>query len=648
MITETGRIILSYLLAQDNTSISSKNLADLCNLSLSTIRNEINWLNEGLVPYGLHIDTKQSQGCRLVINDPQLDSQPLEQLKYDLKRKLFNNKSKSYRSDYIIRRLLITSGYISQEKLSEELFFSPSTVTRSLALAQQSLKRYNLEIKLKKNRGLYISGDEFNKRIQMLIQHKKFMHLDPIKQAQEQAFANYFLTNTDHYKLIKSTLIEILSRYGSLEFSFINIPKLVNYLILSKQRHTYTKEISFTQQQLDIIYSENAYQAAKEIFHSFSSFFDFTPDEKDYCSFARLLLGYRSLSSLKMIPQTKQKRVFEEGYCILSELIQRENLNLELFTPDIYEQFACNIASMRLRQIMETPYDMESFYPFYGVSGLSADFCVTLSKILEEKFAMSFDQTYTQSNLYLFDRIFDQANKSSMNLNIQVISLYGIEYARNVAGYLGRKYNRYIHSINAIEFSCIDQYDLNQFDLVLTDLSSNHLSGKNVLSIDFSNGTTLCSDFEKHLRYLVTQNMSARLSNSIYQTKFKSKIEAFQFIADQYKQDNTFKEQFIDDLIQRDICYSSERKNSLAFISTYSETLPASTLMIMINHSEFEWNNSKIKYLVFYYRNRENQSEIYTFSRILKNLLEKSPSELDELFQDPDHIIHSLSPKRFA
>ena len=84
-MTETGRLILSYLLAQDNTSISSRHLADLCNLSLSTIRNEINWLNDELLPYGIHIDSKQSQGCKLVVDDERLSGQPFEQLKYDLK-----------------------------------------------------------------------------------------------------------------------------------------------------------------------------------------------------------------------------------------------------------------------------------------------------------------------------------------------------------------------------------------------------------------------------------------------------------------------------------------------------------------------------------------------------------------------------------
>ena len=151
MINETGRLILSVLLAQDNASISSKKLADMCCLSLSTIRTEINWLNESLIPYGVHIDSRQSQGCRLVIDDEAAANDFFQKLKYELRRKLFNFNSKSYRSDYIMRRLLISSGYISAEKLSEELFFSASTVLRSINYAESIIKRYYLEIKLKKN-----------------------------------------------------------------------------------------------------------------------------------------------------------------------------------------------------------------------------------------------------------------------------------------------------------------------------------------------------------------------------------------------------------------------------------------------------------------------------------------------------------------
>ncbi|MBQ7888332.1 MAG: HTH domain-containing protein [Erysipelotrichaceae bacterium] len=645
-MTETGRLILSYLLAQDNTSISSRHLADLCNLSLSTIRNEINWLNDELLPYGIHIDSKQSQGCKLVIDDERLSGQPFEQLKYDLKRKLFNTKSKTYRSDYILRRLLLSSGYITQEKLSEELFFSPSTVNRSITLAQQGIKRYGLEIKLKKNHGLYVSGDEFSKRVQMLILHKKYMHLDPLKKGQEKKYADYFLTGSDQYRIIKTKIVEILSKYKEYEFSFINTPKLVNYLILCKQRHTYTKSISFTNKQLELIHADIAYIISKEIFESLKSFFDFTLTENDYCSFARLMMGYRSISSIDQIQPARREHSLNKGAEILNELIQAENLDPELFTSEIYEQFSCNLETIYLRRIMGTPFDMESFYPLYGVSGLSADFCITLTKIIEKHYQITLDQTYSKSNLYLFERIFDHANKSSMNLKIVVISLYGKEYARNVAGYLGRKYKRYIQTIDASEYTRINELS-EDIDLILTDLSYAMFQNKKALSLDFSNGSLLCSGFENFLRKRVIDNMTERLGNSIHKTKFKTKKDVFEFIADTYQNEFSSKEQFIKDLNQRDEIYSSSRKNNMAFISTYNETLPESTFMILINHNDIDWNGSKVKYFIFYYRNRNNQNDVYTFMRILNNLIEKTPAELEELFSDTNNIIHSLAPNRF-
>lgn len=645
-MTETGRLILSYLLAQDNSSISSRHLADLCNLSLSTIRNEINWLNDELLPYGIHIDSKQSQGCKLVIDDEQLSGQPFEQLKYDLKRKLFNTKSKTYRSDYILRRLLLSSGYITQDKLSEELFFSPSTVNRSIALAQQGIKRYGLEIKLKKNHGYYVAGDEFSKRVQMLILHKKYMHLDPIKKGQEKKYADYFLTGSDQYRFIKNKIVEILSKHTEYEFSFINTPKLVNYLILCKQRHAYTKDISFTSEQLELIYADAAYSISKEIFASLKSFFDFTLSENDYCSFARLMMGYRSISSIDQIQPSRREHSLKKGTEILNELIQIENLDSELFTPEIYEQFSCNLEAIYTRRIMGTPFDMESFYPYYGVSGLSADFCCTLTKIIEQRYQITLDQTYSKSILYLFERIFDQANKSSMNLKIVVISLYGKEYARNVAGYIGRKYKRYIQKIEASEYTRADKLP-EDVDLILTDLSYAMFQNKNALALDFSNGTLLCNGFENYLRSKVIENMAQRLGNSIHKTKFKHKKDVFEFIADTYQQETNSKEHLIQDLIQREEIYSSSRKNNLAFISTYNEMMPESTFMILINQSEIDWNGSKVKYFIFYYRNRNNQDDVYTFSRILKNLIDKTPAELEELFSDTDHIIHSLAPNRF-
>ena len=646
MITDTGRLILSYLLEQDNDYISCHNLADLCNLSTGTIRSEITWLNKTLKSYKMSIDARQSQGFKLVADKNILENQDFEYLKYDLKRKLFNTKSKTYHNNYIIRRLLIANGYISQDKLCEELFISTSSLRRRISQTQKSLGRYKLSIKLKKNHGLYISGDEFNKRVYMLIQHKKIMHLDTKKQKLEQNFFNYFLSSSDYYKKFKDILFESLSDYPELEFSFINTPKLVNYLILCNQRHIYNKDIHFTDLQLKTIYSSSSYLYAKNIFEKLNKYVNYTPSEIDFCSFARLLIGYRTISSINQLPKKDRNEIIEKWTHIFNIVINKEGLTNALFNQETCQQFVCNMETIRNRIIMDTPFDLETYYPYYGISGIAADICCTLTKTIEEIQQITIDQTYIKSNLCLFNRIIENSNKSTINLKILVISFYGIEYARNIAMYLSNKYRSYIQFIETQEYFSKAFTNHENYDLILTDLTmSSMLLKDNVVYADFSNKTNLCTGFENILQNKIKDNLQCLVKDHIYKVSLKNKADVFNFITNIHKDKIITKADFISDLVKRDTCYNSARKNNMAFISTYNESLQESTLNIIINNHQIDWDGIKVKYFIFYYRNRNDFNSIYTLNQILSNLIKKTSNELEELVNSKDNIIDFLTPK---
>ena len=647
MITETGRIILSYLLAQDQESISSKKLADLCNLSLSTIRNEINWLNEGLIPYGVHIDAKQSQGCRLIIDDEHKAELSFQQLKYDLRRKLFNFNSKSYRSDYIVRRLLISSTYVSAEKLSEELFFSSSTVLRSINYAQSVIKRYNLEIKLKKNHGLYIEGNEFNKRVYMLTQHKKFMHLDPVKKAQEIKFSDYFLTGSQQYRTIKNTIIKLLKNYPELEFSFINTPKLVNYLILCRQRHAYTKEITFTTEQLNYIRNEKAYNFSKDVFTELKHFMGFEPSEKDTLSFAQIVLGCRSLNSLSQISKNRADQMLPVCTQLFTELFQIENLDVSMLNDEIIQQFTLCVETVFCRLLMQVPFDMEMFYPVRDHRAVTSDLCLTLMKLIKKHFNMHVDELYLRSFTYLFERIFDSYDKTSISLKVLVVSFYGADYARNVAAYLNRKYHRYIDAIDISEYTTGASLNQNQYDLILTDLSSSFFIGENVHSTDLSQREHLRSEFESILQKHVAHNLNTLIHDRVIKTKFKSKQDVFEFISSQFSNQDYGCEDLIQDLQKRDQFFSSIRSQKLAFISTYEADFKDSHMMILINDKEIEWNRSKAQFFIFYTYNKSKRKDAITIHRSLKRILEMTSSDLEELFHQKN-IVSILAPKKYS
>lgn len=631
MITETGRLILSYLLAQENNSISSRKLAEYCNLSLSTIRSEINWLNDELLPYGIHVDARQAQGCKVVFTQQKENEKAFEQLKYDLRRKLFNFNSKTYRSDYILRRLLISSDYVSAEKLSEELFFSSSTVLRSINQAQTTIKRYGLEIKLKKNHGLYIDGDEFAKRVYMLTQHKKFIHLDTAKKPQEQKFSDYFLTNSGYYYQLKNKVTETLLNYPELEFSFINIPKLVNYLILCKHRHNTTEKISFTKEQLDYIHAEKAYDFSVEVFHQLIDFMEFKPSEKDICSFAQIVLGCRTLSSYSQISLERKERIVPVSVTILNELFQIENMDRQMLTADIIEQFTLCMESIHCRMLMKIPFDMEMLYPVKGASLITADLCCTLTKLIKKHLHYTVEDTYIRSFTFLLERMLEENDKSFIQLKLLVVSLYGKDHAQSIATNIKRYYKPMISTIDTAEYSSVPTLNLKEYDYVFTNLSADYFKGfDNIIISDFLQIESVHAQLDGIIKQVQKQKCLALLNQQVFRTKFRKAEDVFDFITELYKNQVTNKLEFKQDCILRNNRISSLRQHNFAFLGTYEDLLPKSTIAIFINDKELDWETSKAQYFIFYHYKRDHIEDALTINSFLKYLLHTTSIDFEK------------------
>lgn len=643
MINETGRLILSYLLAQKEP-ISSKKLADLCDLSLSTIRKEILVLNEEIVLHGIHVDAKQSRGCQLIIDDAAKAEKLFQELEHNLHRKIFNFKSSQYRSDYIIRRLLISSGYITMEKLCEELFYSASTIMRDINQAQNMIRRFDLTIKLKKNHGFIIEGNEFDKRICLLIQHKKFIHMDEQKRIQETRFSDYFITTSSEHFRIREKIVKIFQNFPDLEFSYINIPKISNYIILSRIRHPYTELIEITDEQLEEIRSGSIYNCAKQVFEEMEFFLGFTPSEKDICSFARLLIGYRSLSSISQIPEARREKICLQSRELLDRLIEIENIDPTVFTQETYNAFACNFYQVQSRILMKTPFDMEAFYPIRNRAALTADICCALMLEIEKRYHVTLREDYALSNLYLFDRVLTNQLSNVLAMRILILSIYGIEFTRLIAAQLWRQYAPWIKTLDTCEFITSHQINYDQYDLLITDIApARHpQSGIQILKMDLSYWGNLSSAMDAQIHNQIQTALTKLIGSHYYITNFRKEEDVFNFIAKIHKNEITSKKAFIRDLQLRDTLISSLRQNELAFLSTCKQTLPNTVLDFFVNDRPISWNNGKAQFFIFYYHDRASRDDARMIDFILQKFLNKTASELAALLDKQQDIVDFL------
>lgn len=166
MLGKKEKAILEVFLETKDQFIASKTIADKLIVSDKTVRNYIKRLQPILLENGSNIIAKQGNGYKLEVNC---------KIKFDifLRKNIYNNSLKikelqldesKDRQYYILNKLLFEKTYVLFDDLSEELFVSRSTLSNDFSEIRKILKVYELYIVSKANKGVYIDGDEINKR----------------------------------------------------------------------------------------------------------------------------------------------------------------------------------------------------------------------------------------------------------------------------------------------------------------------------------------------------------------------------------------------------------------------------------------------------------------------------------------------------
>lgn len=161
MLTNRQRSILIDLHKEKDTFISSSLLAKKHNVSVATIKNEISIIKRVLENTQSSILSIPSKGYMLIIENSSEFQQLLNSSDYEI---IGSYNEQSSRVLFIISKLLGEKNYIRSSTLADELYLSSSRLTDDLKIVRRKLSEYNIQLKSKPGRGLYIVGNEFNIR----------------------------------------------------------------------------------------------------------------------------------------------------------------------------------------------------------------------------------------------------------------------------------------------------------------------------------------------------------------------------------------------------------------------------------------------------------------------------------------------------
>ncbi len=636
MLSELGKNIV-YALITEGETVPGQRLGILCGTSVNTIRKEIPVLNETLQEHGCCIDTKQSAGFMLRIENRKKAEPYLQETLRRIRRFSYINLEEYAKAYFIMRYLLVTPGTHTADSVAARMFCSKSTVLREFPRIRNYLSGFSLVLDNSKTKGLAIAGSEWDKRICLLFLEKAYNSLSAAEQNSEEFFQHaLFKTETDSaYKMIRSILTKKLKESRKISIPSLYMPKISHYILFAHTRCAYRDQIHFTDNQSDKAKDTIVYPFVKDLYTALPKIYTDGISETDISGLSMLIQTYRSLSKPDDISKQayEQYSVEAEEICIF--ILQRHHLN-DFIDKKLLQDLTLYLYSLNCSLLYRIPFDPELCAPSSMTGILTSSLCIEFARYFRIRHQVQLTETQAFGTYYIFNRRITELNLFPYKQKILLSSIYGLAYADNLANRLRKYYGRYIDRIDTCANLLTDTYDQNAYDCVLTDTAANDLDFLHIpaLPMDFIRSAQnrrlienrLCAVMLEHACEIFTpdrfRHIYARSREEIYT----------QICADLHLNADESTD-MIRDLTETDLAADAERHNRIVLISPFSKTFPAPDFRLYIIPDGFVWNRNLSNIFIYYQYGAGTQEEIECVNFLIRSIL-NSPSEISVSLPD--------------
>lgn len=156
--------ILQFLIKHKERFVTSKELAEHISCSDRTVRNTLKLIDQTMNIQGVKLISKQGQGFQLFFENQEAYQE--FRLTYELSE-VYSTTSISKGDDrlaFILNKLLFEQVPVLFDDLADELYVSRSTLSHDFKKIRRMLSEYDLSIESRANKGVYVSGEERDKR----------------------------------------------------------------------------------------------------------------------------------------------------------------------------------------------------------------------------------------------------------------------------------------------------------------------------------------------------------------------------------------------------------------------------------------------------------------------------------------------------
>ncbi len=421
---------------------------------------------------GARLLLKTNFGYRIDVLDIMKFKSYFEKIEKEIQENQIANPNTSKdRSDYIIRKLLLSKTPIKTEDMCEELNVSKSTLATDLRNVRKELEKYSLQLDVKGKQGLYISGDM--KNLRMCVSDCFFYQSDSLN-VNIPLLEN--CTNIQGKEWIKTQLLDEIHK-NNYHMSDIGIENLSVHLFISLLMYQLYGENTNVNIHVDNYPVEK--EIAKNIIERIYQKSGIHLSDNDIGYIVIHMIGNKVFTE-------KDANIlsFDTLNTVRKILTEIQNIYaVNLFNDiDLFTMLCIHIEPMIQRLQNHVRMHNPLAQQVYEENPLGYDMAVLASEIIAKKYDVIVDQNEI-GYLALHFQLALERKSDSKAIKVLTVCASGAGTSRILKYKLERQFGdkmKVIDSCSLVELSTID---LNQYDLIISTIPLANVN-KNVIVVN--------------------------------------------------------------------------------------------------------------------------------------------------------------------
>lgn len=505
--------ILSFL-KERNDYITISEIARNFDVSVRTVRNDLDSLGDILKKYSINLEKKPRTGIRLVLKEGQSIHEILDRYEY----KIYTAEDRAL----MICLLLMIKGKATLEELGEDLQVSKNTLVQDFKLASIKLEEYGIKVSKKSFHGIWISDSEEKIREVFLKVYKD------LTMGQNVTLLKFLINNSSLSDIKVKSLIEMVEEKSNIRYSHESLEELEIATLFVFSRINNGFIINYNSDLIKEVEKEIEYLTLKETLEEFTKS-KIISDEVYYL--LKIFKGAkRTIGKLSCDDEGNIYSITTEVLKDICEVINTDYSLDEEFIKQVAMHLNVAIYRVKNNLNINNPMLEEIKYKMSFVYSLT-------EKILSDKkdiIGVEFPEGEIAYMAMYFDTLFEKSIKSNFSCKILVVCNGGLA----TSGLLKARMNVMIPEANIVNICSIrDVYNFlenGDIDFIVTTVPIK-VEGYKVIQV---NPLLELLDSEKIKAEIYNKRYEKNCKFLIEKLKVNDKSEITKLIPEKYTQLN--------------------------------------------------------------------------------------------------------------